>query len=96
VRGIFQFDPSPSGEKSWRGKAWAMLKFCTIAFAALGFVAGCLSMLGGNTMSINGTAMEGWRGVWILTFALGVVGFLFGLIWFLVLSAIGIASSGGK
>ncbi len=91
MRGIFQFEPSP-----WRAKAWAMLKFCTIAFAALGFVTGSLSLLGGNTMSVNGMAIEGWRGVWTLTVALGTGGFLFGLIWFLVLSAIGIAASGGK
>ena len=47
-------------------------------------------------MSINGTAIKGWSGVWVLTVALGAAGFLFGLIWFLVLSAIGIAASGGK
>ncbi len=73
-----------------------MLKFCTIAFAALGFFVGSLSLLAGNTMSVNGTAIAGWRGVWTLTLALGASGFLFGLIWFLVLSAIGIATSGGK
>ena len=73
-----------------------MLKWCTVAFAGLGFVAGSLSLLGGNTISINGIAIIGWRGVWTLTLALGIAGFLFGLIWFLVLSAIGIASSGGK
>jgi hypothetical protein len=96
VRGIFHFEPSTAGAKSWRAKAWGVLKFCTVAFAALGFVAGCLSLLGGNTMSINGAAIDGWRGVWTLTLALGLAGFLFGLIWFLVLSAIGIASSGGQ
>jgi hypothetical protein len=96
VRGIFQFDPSSSGTKTWRAKAWAVLKFCTIAFAALGFIAGCLSLLNGNTISMLGTPIEGWRGVWTVTAALGLAGFLFGLIWFLVLSAIGIASSGGK
>lgn len=73
-----------------------MLKWCTVVFAGTGFLLGVLSLLTGETMSINGTAFGGWRGVWTLTFALGLAGFMFGLIWFLVLSAIGIAASGGK
>jgi hypothetical protein len=73
-----------------------VLKFSTVAFAALGFFAGSLSWLRGNTISINGMAIEGWSGVWTVTLALGFAGFLFGLIWFFVLSAIGVAASGGK
>lgn len=91
MSGIFQLDPAP-----WRARAWAVLKFCTLFFTGIGFVAGALSIAGGNTISMNGTAIEGWRGVWVLTFGLGLGGFLFGLIWFLLLSAIGIAAQQGK
>ncbi|MGL4405860.1 MAG: hypothetical protein ACRCT6_08875 [Notoacmeibacter sp.] len=91
MSGILKLDPSP-----WRGRAWAVLKWCTVVFGGTGFLLGVLSLLTGNTMSINGTAFGGWSGVWTLTFALGAAGFMFGLIWFLVLSAIGIAASGGK
>jgi hypothetical protein len=91
VSGILKLDPSP-----WRGRAWAVLKGCTLVFAGTGFLLGVLSLLTGNTISFNGTAFAGWSGVWTLTFALGAAGFMFGMIWFLVLSAIGIAASGGK
>jgi hypothetical protein len=87
VSGIFQLDPS-----LWRNRAWAVLKFCTLFFTGLGFVAGALSIAGGNTISMNGTAIEGWPGVWVLTFGLGFGGFLFGLIWFLLFRAVATAS----
>ena len=80
----------------WRAKAWNALKYSTVFFAGLGFVAGSLSLLRGDTISINGSAIEGWRGVWTITFALGAAGVLFGLIGFLVLSAIGIAARNGR
>ncbi|EMG54433.1 hypothetical protein WYI_07097 [Ochrobactrum sp. CDB2] len=51
-----------------------------------------MSLLGGNTISVNGMAIAGWYGVWILTFALGLGGFLFGLIWALVFRALGMAA----
>nr|WP_130269519.1 hypothetical protein [Phyllobacterium myrsinacearum] len=58
----------------------------------LGFAASALSLLSGNTISINGTAIGGWTGVWIVTLACGLGGFLFGAIWALVFRAIAIAS----
>ncbi|MGO4449563.1 hypothetical protein AB4Y96_11595 [Phyllobacterium sp. TAF24] len=58
----------------------------------LGFVASALSLLSGNTISINGTAIGGWAGVWTVTLACGLGGFLFGVIWALVFRAIAIAS----
>ncbi|WP_059243782.1 hypothetical protein [Brucella vulpis] len=58
----------------------------------LGFIAGTLSHLGGNTISVNGVAILGWFGVWTLTLALGFGGFAFGLIWALVFRALGLAA----
>ncbi|MEK1886254.1 MAG: hypothetical protein AAAB35_01475 [Phyllobacterium sp.] len=58
----------------------------------IGFVPSALSLLSGNTISVNGTAIGGWIGVWVVTFACGLGGFLFGAIWALVLRAIAIAS----
>ncbi|WP_113498474.1 hypothetical protein [Brucella sp. NBRC 12953] len=69
-----------------------MIKWCTTGGLALGFLAGSLSLLGGNTISVNGMAIAGWYGVWILTLALGLGGFLFGLIWALVFRALGMAA----
>jgi hypothetical protein len=86
-KGILAFEPSP-----WRSRGWAMLKWCTVAFAALGFLVSVLSHLSGNTISINGLAIDGWRGVWAVTLALGLGGFLFGLVWFLVFRAVALAS----
>ncbi|WP_081104465.1 hypothetical protein [Brucella anthropi] len=59
---------------------------------ALGFAAGTLSVLGGNTISVNGMALTGWYGVWALTSALGAGGLVFGLIWALVFRALGLAA----
>ncbi|PJR94566.1 hypothetical protein CN878_07555 [Ochrobactrum sp. 695/2009] len=58
----------------------------------LGFAAGTLSVLGGNTISINGMALAGWYGVWMLTLTLGIAGLVFGLIWALVFRALGLAT----
>ena len=69
-----------------------MLKGCTLFFAATGFLIGVLSLLTGNTMSVNGRVIEGWQGVLTVTLALGFAGFIFGLVWYLVFRAIGIAS----
>ncbi|MFC0245652.1 hypothetical protein ACFOLL_03035 [Falsochrobactrum ovis] len=55
-------------------------------------MAGTLSLLAGNTISINGSALSGWLGVWSITFALGLGGFIFGLIWALVFRALGLAT----
>jgi hypothetical protein len=90
-KGILNFEPSP-----WRARGWAVLKWCTVGFAGLGFLVSALSVLGGNTISINGLAIEGWRGVWAVTIALGVAGFMFGLIWFLVMRAIAVAAEGKR
>jgi hypothetical protein len=86
-KGILDFEPSP-----WRARGWAVLKACTVGFAGLGFLVSTLSTLTGNTISMNGSAIEGWSGVWAVTVALGVGGFMFGLIWFLVFRALAIAS----
>jgi len=69
-----------------------MIKWCTAGGLALGFAVGSLSLIGGNTISVNGMAIAGWYGVWTLTFALGFGGLLFGLIWALVFRALGIAA----
>ncbi|KAA9367870.1 hypothetical protein [Ochrobactrum quorumnocens] len=69
-----------------------MVKWCTAGGLALGFLAGSFSLIGGNTISINGMAIVGWYGVWTLTLALGFGGLIFGLIWALVFRAIGIAA----
>ncbi|MFK0685009.1 hypothetical protein SD208_11885 [Ochrobactrum sp. BD67] len=58
----------------------------------LGFAAGTLSVLGGNTISVNGIALTGRYGVWALTLALGTAGLVFGLIWALVFRALGLAA----
>jgi hypothetical protein len=88
-KGILAFEHSP-----WRARGWSVLKWCTVSFAGLGFFSSTLSMLTGNTMSINGAAMNGWAAVWTITLALGFAGFLFGLIGFLVFRAIGLAAEG--
>ena len=69
-----------------------MIKWCTVIGLALGFFAGVLSHLNGNTISVNGTAFAGWYGVWTLTVALGIGGLVFGLIWALVFRALGLAT----
>ncbi|WP_235818086.1 hypothetical protein [Brucella thiophenivorans] len=76
----------------WRSAAWPMIKWCTTGGLCLGFMAGILSLLGGNTISFNGIAIAGWYGVWTLTLALGTSGFLFGLVWALVFRAIEFAA----
>ncbi|MGH6860707.1 MAG: hypothetical protein ACRECY_10645 [Phyllobacterium sp.] len=58
----------------------------------LGFVPAALSLVSGNTISVNGIAIGGWTGVWSVTLACGLGGFLFGAIWALVFRAIAIAS----
>ncbi|MEP7455546.1 hypothetical protein [Phyllobacterium sp. SB3] len=58
----------------------------------LGFVPAALSLVSGNTISVNGTEISGWTGVWVVTFACGLGGFLFGAIWALVFRAIALAS----
>lgn len=72
--------------------AWPVLKWATVIGLALGFSVGTLSMLSGNIISINGIALSGWYGVWSLTLALGIGGFLFGLIGALLVRAVGIAA----
>jgi hypothetical protein len=78
--------------RAWISLSWLILKWSTLAGLLLGFVPSALSMVSGNTISINGTAIAGWAGVWIVTLACGLGGFLFGAIWALVLRAIAIAS----
>lgn len=80
-----------NGRPWWRA-AWPVVKWCTVGGLALGFAAGALSLLAGNTISVNGMAIAGWRGVWALTLALGVGGLVFGLIWALVFRALGLAA----
>lgn len=72
--------------------AWPIVKWATVTGLALGFGAGALSVVSGNTISVNGTAISGWYGVWSLTIALGIGGFLFGLIGALLVRAVGIAA----
>lgn len=69
-----------------------MIKWSTVIGLALGFLTGCLSLLGGNTISVNGMAIAGWYGVWTLALALGFAGLVFGLIWALVFRALGLAA----
>lgn len=69
-----------------------MIKWSTVIGLVLGFIAGTLSLLGGNTISVNGNAIVGWYGVWGLTLALGFGGFVFGSIWALVFRALGHAA----
>ncbi|MHC1549023.1 hypothetical protein [Phyllobacterium sp. K27] len=69
-----------------------ILKWSTLIGIVLGFVPAALSLVSGNTISINGMAIAGWTGVWVVTFACGLGGFLFGVIWALVFRAIAIAS----
>ena len=76
----------------WINLSWAILKWSTLIGIGLGFVPSALSLVSGNTISINGTAIGGWFGVWIVTLACGLGGFLFGAIWALVLRAIAMAS----
>jgi hypothetical protein len=78
--------------KPWIRLSWAILKWSTLIGFGLGFAASALSLVSGNTISINGTAIGGWTGVWVVTFACGLGGFLFGAIWALVFRAIAIAS----
>jgi hypothetical protein len=78
--------------KPWISLSWLILKWSTVIGLLLGFVPATLSLVSGNTISINGIAIDGWTGVWIVTLACGLGGFLFGAIWALVLRAIAIAS----
>jgi hypothetical protein len=76
----------------WISFSWLILKWSTIIGILLGFVPAALSLVSGNTISINGNAIHGWAGVWIVTLACGLGGFLFGAIWALVFRAIALAS----
>jgi uncharacterized membrane protein YeaQ/YmgE (transglycosylase-associated protein family) len=78
--------------RPWIRLSWLILKWSTLVGLVLGFVPSTLSLISGNTISVNGIAINGWTGVWIVTFACGLGGFLFGAIWALVLRAIAIAS----
>ena len=72
--------------------SWSILKWSTLIGIVLGFAPAALSLVAGNTISINGVAIAGWKGVWLVTFACGLGGFLFGAIWALVFRAIALAS----
>lgn len=76
----------------FRKAALTVLKYSTLIGLGLGFGVSTLSFLAGNVISINGYALSGWYGVWIVTFALGLAGFGFGLIWALVFKALGEAA----
>jgi hypothetical protein len=78
--------------KPWVALSWAVLKWSTIGGIVIGFVPSALSVASGNTISINGVALDGWYGVWVFTLAFGLGGLLFGAIWALVFRAIAIAS----
>lgn len=78
--------------RPWSRASWPVLKGSTLTGLILGFLAGALSHLSGNTISVNGMELSGWFGVWSLTAALGIGGFLFGLVWALVLRALGEAA----
>ncbi len=74
--------------RPWHKAAWPVVKWSTVIGLLLGFLAGGASVVGGNTISVNGSPIDGWYGVWLLTFALGIAGLVFGLIWALVFRAI--------
>lgn len=76
----------------FRKAALTVLKYSTLIGLGLGFGVSTLSFLAGNVISINGYALSGWYGVWIVTFALGLAGLGFGLIWTLVFKALGEAA----
>ena len=80
-----------SDGRSWLRLSWAVLKWSTIGGLLLGFVPAALSVASGNTISVNGMAIDGWTGVWVVTLACGLGGFLFGAIWALVFRANAIA-----
>jgi hypothetical protein len=77
---------------AWISLSWLILKWSTLVGLLLGFVPAALSMASGNTISVNGVGIGGWTGVWVVTLACGLGGFLFGAVWALVLRAIAIAS----
>ena len=81
-----------SDSAAWKKRGWTMLKWSTVGGLAVGFAISALSIGGGNTPSINGVAIGGWRGVWTVTAALGMAGFGFGLVGFLLFQALGIAA----
>ena len=80
----------------WHRRSWGALRAMTVGFTAVGFLIGALSHLSGNAISVNGTAIEGWWGVWTVTLAMAAAGFLFGLIWFLVFRALAVAAGGNR
>ena len=81
---------------AWHRRGWQTLKWATLAGLGIGFGVGVLSLLSGNTISVNGVAIAGWRGVWSVTLALALGGLGFGLIGYLVFSALGIAAGRSK
>jgi uncharacterized membrane protein YeaQ/YmgE (transglycosylase-associated protein family) len=51
--------------RPWISLSWLILKWSTIVGLLVGFVPSALSLLSGNTISVNGIAIVGWTGVWI-------------------------------
>ena len=65
-----------------------------VSFTLLGFFAAFAGMAGSGGITVNGTLVEGWRGVWLVTLACAVAGLLFGCVWLLIFKALREASKG--
>lgn len=76
----------------WNSTGWAILKWSVILFTVMGFLAAFAGMVGSGGITVNGTLVEGWTGVWLVTLACFVAGLLFGLVWALIFTALAEAS----
>lgn len=78
----------------WNSAGWTVLKWSMVCFAVMGFLASFAAITNGEGITINGTLMPGWRGVWFVTGICIVAGGLFGLIWVLIFKALALAAKG--
>ena len=76
----------------WTSTGWRVLKWSIGIFAVMGFIASFAGLAGSGGITINGTLVPGWRGVWMVTAACAFAGLLFGAIWLLIFKALALAS----
>lgn len=86
--------PIARNASMWSTAAFAVLKWSIVFFTVLGFLAGLAGMINGGGITMNGTLMEGWLGVWTVTGVCSAAGTLFGLIWVLIFKTLALASKG--
>ena len=84
--------PLARNEDYWRAVGWRVFKYCALAFAAFGFLAGFAAARNGNVVALGSLSFSGWSAVWAVTALMTAAGCLFGAVWLLIFKALALAS----